>query len=228
MREQISLDKTLPIMLQRLATLLNEFIEKDIKREELFDPAKVAYYWNILEENLWYQKMEFPVEHRGSLIFRLHDYLKGVLDHFDKERAFRYEDSIIVELATEREVLNYLDEERKRDIRGPRRYDRLDTPIYRPLFATHLEIFMPRLRRCKDNRCRRWFVLPKKYKKEGDRWFALPWKREKEYCCHGHASRHYQKIKRTENPEKCNEDMRKYRAKRKSNPVARKKERSKT
>ena len=225
--KHISKHKKLMVRLQRLATLLNEFVEKDMKMEDLvFDPARVDNYWKLLEENLWKRKMEFDDGDRWTLIWVLYESLKGVWGRFNKARdglIFCDHDSLI-----EHDMEVVL---KARDARGSYTPEDANDPViipYELLFEADLIMFMQRLRRCKDDKCRRWFPLPKKLKKEGDRWVTLPCKREKEYCCQRHASRYYQKMKRTKDREKYNEDQRKYRAERKSNLVPLMKEHNET
>jgi len=215
------------VRLKRLAALLNDFVEKDLKMEDLFDPLTVDHYWKLLEENLWGRKMESADGHdRWSLIWVLYEMLKGVWDRFNKAREgliFPDHDSLF-----EREMRAlYIGTGLRDKLEDEDGNDPSVIP-YERIFEADLIMLIPRLRRCKDDQCHRWFALPKKLRKEGDRWVTVRYKREKEYCCQRHASRYYQKMKRTENREKYNEDMREYRAKQKSSQVSLKNERNKT
>lgn len=112
MRKDERLSKEEKAKAKMLGTLLNEFLEKDLKEKDLSTPNKISNYWKILEKNLWQQEMEPPgpfcplksehmdastditglhkAEHIGSAntILWLHQFLKFRLDLFENPKKF--------------------------------------------------------------------------------------------------------------------------------------------
>jgi len=60
MRKDKRLSKEDKVKAQRLANLLNDFLEKDLSEKDLSTPNKVTKYWKILKNNLWQREMEPP------------------------------------------------------------------------------------------------------------------------------------------------------------------------
>lgn len=194
MKNDASLTKETKAKAQRLAILLNEFLEKNIKSEDLSAPNKIGQYWKLLERNLWQRKMDpsgayclLGSDHSdasmdipglqtaekvgaGNIILWLHELLRSVRARFEEPEEI-YDDKDDDDQAKNR-LIDYAQIMRTK-LRDPLNSE------YEIIFEADLIEFMSYLERCKDTLCGKWFVR----------------RPNKIFCCHNCAARYLKRMK---------------------------------
>lgn len=219
------------VLAQRMANLLNEFLEKDLTKEDMSAPGQIEHYWKILEENFWRKKMTIQDcvdytkwTHLGDNSWHQEFISPAPVGFFKAEYSYLFKEILgpikdeeiefAIAILLFHKFLNYLREGDSKGLKWglrPKSYEDLFAkPIdghvpryfdpfisrYEKSFNDDLKWSMHYLKKCKDKLCGKWKggKGDLQVRSSGRRkWFVQTG--NKEFCCHGCASRYRKRMK---------------------------------